>query len=189
MKLARTALMLISAFFANTATAIVIRHDVPDEEYRATIEEFPPLATLYSIGAHGTLIDPEWVVTAGHAIFCMEPGDKIKIGDHWAEIEQRYAHAGYELDEENDIALLKLKQPMLAVKPAKLYRNKDEESQRIWFIGGGGTGNGNVGQTMSYEENKGKLRKAQNTIVGTRGKRNTHENVRANRNARNIFQK
>ncbi len=160
-------LLLVTTFFANTSAGIVIRHDVSDDKYNATAEDFPPLATLYSVGAHGTLIAPQWVVTAGHTIFCMQPGDKIKIGYHWAEVEQRYAHAGYALDEENDIALLKLKQPMLAIKPAKLYQKSDEETQNIWFIGGGATGNGNVGQTVSYKENNGKLRKAQNTINGT----------------------
>lgn len=167
MKHTKVVLLLMSVVFANTATSIVIRHDVPDENYSATVEDFPSLATLYSIGVHGTLIDPQWVVTAGHAVFCMEPGDKIKVGNQWAEIERRYAHAGYVLDEENDIALLKLKEPIKAIKPAKLYRKNDEETQKIWFIGSGGTGSGSVGQTISYEENKGKLRKAQNTIVGT----------------------
>jgi secreted trypsin-like serine protease len=167
MKHTKVVLLLMSVVFANTATSIVIRHDVPDENYSATVEDFPSLATLYSIGVHGTLIDPQWVVTAGHAVFCMEPGDKIKVGNQWAEIERRYAHAGYVLDEENDIALLKLKEPIKAIKPAKLYRKSDEETQKIWFIGSGGTGSGSVGQTISYEENKGKLRKAQNTIVGT----------------------
>lgn len=167
MKRTKIALLLTSVLFANTAAGIVIRHDVPDEKYHATIDDFPPLATLYAIGVHGTLIAPEWVVTAGHAIFCMEPGDKIKVGGHWAEIEQRYTHADYALDEENDIALLKLKQPMLAVKPANIYRNNDEKAQDIWFIGSGGSGNGNEGQTVSYAQNNGKLRKAQNTIKGT----------------------
>jgi len=167
MKHYRFSLLLISALFANSAASIVIRHDVDDEKYSATIEDFPPLATLYAIGVHGTLIDPSWVLTAGHAIFCMEPGDKIKVGYHWAEIEQRYTHVDYELGEENDIALLKLKQPITAVKPAKIYRNSDEETQDIWFVGSGGTGNGNEGQTVSYSQNNGKLRKAQNTINGT----------------------
>ena len=53
---------------------------------------------------------------------------------------------------------------MLAVKPAKLYRQTNEEKQDIWFIGSGGTGNGSVGQVVSYKENNGKLRKAQNRI-------------------------
>jgi len=163
----KLAIVLSATLITFTAQSIVIRHDVEDEKYSATIDDFPPLATLYSIGVHGTLIDPEWVVTAGHAVFCMEPGDKIKVGYHWAEIESRYTHAGYELDGANDIALLKLKEPILAMEPAKLYRQSNEANQNIWFIGSGGTGNGNEGQTVSYKANNGKLRKAQNKIEKT----------------------
>ena len=147
-----------------SAQAIVIRHDVDDNEYLAKANDFPPLATLYSIGVHGTLIAPSWVVTAGHAVFCMEPGDKIKVGDQWAEIESRFADADYELGEDNDIALLKIKQPITNIKPAKLYRGSEESQQNIWFIGVGGSGNGNIGQTLSYSQNKGTLRKAENKI-------------------------
>ncbi|MFT5294572.1 MAG: hypothetical protein ACI9YH_000578 [Colwellia sp.] len=147
-----------------SAQAIVIRHDVDDKKYLATTKDFPPLATLYSIGVHGTLIAPSWVVTAGHAVFCMEPGDKIKVGNQWAEIESRFAHADYELGEDHDIALLKLKYPITDIKPAKLYRGSEESQQNIWFIGIGGSGNGNTGQTISYSQNKGTLRKAENKI-------------------------
>lgn len=163
----RLTLTILATVLTLSAQGIVIRHDVADKKYLATIEDFPPLATLYSIGVHGTLIAPQWVVTAGHAVFCMEPGDKIKVGYHWAEIEKRYAHFDYELNEENDIALLKLKEPITAIKPAKLYRKSDELNQDIWFIGSGGTGNGETGQTVSYSENNGKLRKAQNKIEKT----------------------
>jgi len=155
---------ILSLIFSTNALGIVVRHDVEDEKYAAEVSDFPPLATLYAIGVHGTLIAPNWVVTAAHTVFCLEAGDKIKVGHHWAEIEARYAHNGYEMDDENDIALLKLKQPMTAIKPAKLYRQSDEAGQNIWFIGSGGTGNGNVGQTVSYAQNNGVLRKAQNKI-------------------------
>ena len=163
----KSKLSLITVFatmMSFSANSIVIRHDVDDQKYAAQIADFPPLATLYSIGVHGTLIDPQWVVTAGHTIFCLEPGDKIKVGYHWAEIENRYAHIGFKSEGENDIALLKLKEPMYAVEPAKLYRQSNETNQDIWFIGSGGTGNGNTGQTVSYVENNGTLRKAQNKI-------------------------
>lgn len=157
-------LTVFAAMFASASHSIVIRHDVEEQKYAAQVEDFPPLATLYSIGVHGTLIDPEWVVTAGHTVFCLEPGDKIKVGYHWAEIESRYVHSSYQGDGENDIAMLKLKDPMTAIEPAKLYRQFDETNQDIWFIGSGGTGNGLKGQTVSYAENNGKLRKAQNKI-------------------------
>lgn len=146
------------------ASGIVIRHDIDDKNYLATTQDFPPLATLYNIGVHGTLIDSFWVVTAGHAVFCMEPGDKLKVGEKWAQVQSRYTHKDYKLGGENDIALIQLKAPVSNIKPAKLYRKVDELNQNIWFIGSGGTGNGNTGQTVSYSENKGKLRKAENKI-------------------------
>jgi hypothetical protein len=159
----------VFAFLYNiSAQAIVIRHDVDDKKYLATTKDFPPLATLYSICVHGTLIAPSWFVTAGHAVFCMEPGDKIKVGNQWAEIESRFAHADYELGEDNDIALLKLKHAITDIKPAKLYRESEESQQNIWFIGVGGSGNGNTGQTISYSQNKGTLRKAENKIEEVR---------------------
>lgn len=149
---------------------IVIRHDVNDAQYVAEITDFPPLATLYKIGVHGTLIHPQWVVTAGHAVFCMEPGDKIEVGGQQATISARYTHSGYSSNESYDISLLKLSAPVFHTKPAKLYRKTDETKQQVWFIGSGGTGDGRMGQTVSYAQNNGQLRKAQNRIdyVGDR---------------------
>lgn len=154
----------IALFYQASTDAIVIRHDVDDKKYLAKPEDFPPLATLYSIGVHGTLIAPNWVVTAGHTIFCMEPGDKIKVGEQWAEIEARYTHAKFELEEENDIALLKLKNPIRNIQPAKLYRGSAENNTNIWFIGRGNTGNGLTGQISENIQKNGKLRKAENKI-------------------------
>lgn len=150
------------------ADAIVIRHDVPDTKYAASVADFPPLATLYKIGAHGTLIRPQWVVTASHAVFCVMPGDSIKVGNQVVEVEKRYSHSQYKLDNTHDIALLKLKAPISDIKPASTYTGKDELGKQIWFIGVGGTGTGNTGMTVGTQANKGKMRKAQNTIVHVR---------------------
>jgi hypothetical protein len=147
------------------ANGIVIRHDKEDSEYHASAKDFPPLATLYKIGVHGTLIDPSWVVTAGHGVFCIENGGRIKIGGRFVEVESRYTHSGYLSSEENDIALIKLKSSVTNIEPAKLYRDKDEATQNIWFIGSGATGTGFTGQTdPAISGNKGRLRKAENRI-------------------------
>lgn len=173
MKLLKLAVFMAAVSLVSVVStpsfSIVIRHDVKDENYRATIEDFPPLATLYAVGAHGTLIAPQWVATAAHTIFCIEPGDTIKVGHQWAQVEARYAHHEYERGGDNDIALIKLAHPVLSVEPASLYRNQDESGRAVWFIGAGGTGNGNLGQSVSYKENKGVLRKAQNIIEATDG--------------------
>ena len=57
--LARTLLCIFAVAVPLHAHSIVIRHDVPDAQYRASRADFPPLATLYNIGVHGTLIHPE----------------------------------------------------------------------------------------------------------------------------------
>ncbi|MDN3640963.1 trypsin-like serine protease [Simiduia curdlanivorans] len=158
-------IVLTVGLSSSLASAIVIRHDVPDESYHAARSDFPPLATLYSIGVHGTLIDPEWVVTAAHAVFCMNPGQKIHVGNELVSVSQRYSYPEYQLGGVHDLALIKLAQPVTSIKPATLYDGIAEKGAGVWFIGVGGTGTGQQGQTVSYKENNGRLRKAQNKVV------------------------
>ncbi|MCC5827569.1 trypsin-like serine protease [Alkalimonas sp.] len=164
MNLFRLFVLFLTAMLSFQLAAIVIRHDVSDEKYWASEADFPALATLYQIGVHGSLIDPEWVVTAAHAIFCLEPGALIQVGGQEVAVSAVYAHADYQLDKHNDIALIKLQTPVFSVPAARLYRDNDEKGQALWFIGAGASGNGNTGQTVSLQQNNGQLRKAQNTV-------------------------
>lgn len=158
-------LLVTTSILAVPASAIVIRHDTPAEQYLASKGDFPPLATFYNIGVHGTLIAPQWVLTAAHAVFCLDQGQPIQIGDEVVEVQARYSYPSYQLGKANDLALIKLAKPVLSVAPAKLYRQQDERGQVLWFIGSGGTGTGLTGETVGYKENKGVLRKAQNKVT------------------------
>lgn len=60
--------------------------------------------------------------------------------------------------------MIKLNTPVTSVLPARLYRERDELSKTVWFIGSGGTGTGLTGETVGYKENNGTLRKAQNKV-------------------------
>lgn len=164
MKIAQSIVLSIG-LFSSLTNAIVIRHDVSEENYSATPSDFPPLATLYNIGVHGTLIHPQWVVTAAHAVFCMNPGQKIRVGDKIVSIANRYSHPNYRLGGEHDIALIQLESSVNDIQPAEIYKKNDEKNTVVWFIGVGGTGTGIDGQTIGYKENNGKLRKAQNKVV------------------------
>src|SRR3546814_6948668 len=59
-------LFLALLAISSTASAVVIRGDVDDAEYRIPAAAFPALADMPGEG-HGVLIAPQWVVTAAHA--------------------------------------------------------------------------------------------------------------------------
>jgi len=149
--------------------AIVIRHDVDDNSYHANTSDFPALATFYIDGAHGTLIHPNWIVTAAHATFCIAPNTLVKVNGITRSIKQLYVHPKYTPGQSHDIALVELYQPVLDVKAAKIYQQKDELGKKIWFIGIGGTGTGLLGETIDNAQNNGVLRKAQNTVIAAKG--------------------
>ena len=157
--------LLATLVLAGNSNAIVIKHDKPADSYLANQDDFPPLATFYNIGVHGTLIAPQWVLTAAHTVFCLDEGQIIKIGDERAEVEARYSYPTYKLGKSNDLALIKLKAPVVDVQPTKIYRKHNEDGQTVWFIGSGGTGTGLTGETVGYKDNNGTLRKAQNSVA------------------------
>ncbi|SEI12131.1 Trypsin [Rheinheimera pacifica] len=165
LKLLSTGCLIMTGMLTAPVSAIVIRHDKPVEHYLASKADFPPLATFYNIGVHGTLIAPEWVLTAAHTVFCLHPGQTIQVGDELVEVQARYSYPSYQLGKQHDLALIKLAKPVLSVEPAKLYRQQDERDQVLWFIGSGGTGTGLTGETIGYKENNGVLRKAQNKVI------------------------
>jgi len=149
--------------------AIVIRHDVDDAKYIAKADDFPALATFYVDGAHGTLIHPSWIVTAAHATFCVAPGRFVMVNGIARSIKQLYVHPKYTPGKSHDIALVELNEPVLDIKPAKIYKQSNELGMNIWFIGIGGTGTGLTGETIDNAQNNGVLRKAQNTIIEAEG--------------------
>ncbi|WP_213864270.1 MULTISPECIES: trypsin-like serine protease [Enterobacterales] len=159
-------LLIISSL---PASAIVVRHDVTDKKYNADATDFAPLATLYVDGAHGSLIKPDWIVTAAHATFCISPGSYLRLNNGYHKVESVFVHKDYQPSKSHDIALIKLVNPINDVKPANLYEQTNELAKITWFIGVGGTGNGLTGQIVDNYENGGVLRKAQNQIEQAEG--------------------
>lgn len=166
----------------STASAVVIRHDVPDARYHTTFSAFPQLADMPGVG-HGVLIAPQWVVTAAHAI--QSNANEIQIAGKPRAVAQVIFHPGYRampqdmiqravatndaaeavrhLRGNHDIALIRLVQPVKDVAPMAIYRGNRELGRTVQIFGKGATGTGLTGVAPGSPQ-RGTLRRAFNRI-------------------------
>jgi secreted trypsin-like serine protease len=166
-------------------SAIVIRHDVDDAQYRATTAEFPALVDLPGEG-HGVLIARQWVVTAAHAVTWQSEIKTVELNGKARNVDKVIVHSGYKklpqelidqairtsdatrivdfLASQDDIALIKLTTPVSDVAPATLFSGNNELGQSVELIGKGATGTGLTGQGANAPH-RTDLRHAQNKIV------------------------
>ncbi len=168
----------------SAADAIVIRHDVPDSEYLVPAEEFPALVDVPH-EAHGVLISDQWVVTAAHTVQ-WHPVSHVMIGGKWRSVEEVIVHPGYKSGPHvppkgdiapfmaiqaanDDIALLKLSQPLNDVTPVAMHRTSDELGHLGKLYGKGATGNSLDGQNM-HSSRRGSFRSAYSRVSSADGK-------------------
>lgn len=162
---------------APTASAVIIRHDVDDQAYKA-VAPHPAMFDMRHQG-HGVLIAPDWVVTAAHVVFYDYRGKTISLGGTDHEIDHVIFHSGYSKPAEglftghsgpsqaylranHDIALVKLKRPVEGVAPAPMLTGDNENGATFTFLGKGNTGNGISGQV---DKTGGTLRSARNVVT------------------------
>ena len=168
-----------------SASAIVIRDDVDDSKYRVPASDFPALVDMPGEG-HGVLIAPQWVVTAAHAVSWQSEIKQVTINGISRDVERLVIHPGYKkppqdltdqalatwdwtlfrvlLSSSDDIALLKLAQPITDVLPVPINSTNDEFGQTIEVIGKGATGNGVKGYEFS-SSHRTELRRAHNRVT------------------------
>ena len=175
--------LLLTLFaVSSSASAIVIRDDVEDSRYRVPASGYPAFVDLPGEG-HGVLIDPQWVVTAAHAV-AWQPGvGQVTINGIPRDVERVVMHPGHWqpsqalldqalatwdwtlfrvlLASSDDIALLKLSQPVTDVAPVAIYKGDNEFGQVIEVVGKGATGNGLTGYEFD-DSHRTELRRAQN---------------------------
>ncbi len=160
---------------APIASAIVIRHDIPDAAYLARQSDYPSVFALYRTEAGhndcvATLISPKFAVTAAHCARDKSllsesepdgPGYEVTIAGLPARIDSVLHHPGNGTDDPApDIALLRLAETVTHVAPMPLYRGKNEVGQVVVMPGWGGTGNGKTG--LATED--GLFRVAENRV-------------------------
>ena len=182
--------MLAVSTVTTGACAIVIRHDVDDAQYRVPASTFPALVDMPGEG-HGVLIAPQWVVTAAHAVTSQREIHEVMLNGTPRKVERLVLHPGYGkppqavLDQalstwdwtlfrsllatSDDIALIKLAQPVTDVSPTPVNRAADEYGQIVQIIGKGATGNGVTGYEFS-DSHRTSLRRAYNRITSAHGR-------------------
>ncbi|UNK42543.1 trypsin-like serine protease [Luteimonas sp. S4-F44] len=168
-----------------TASAIVVRDDVDDGQYRVPDSELPALVDMPGEG-HGVLIAPNWVVTAAHTLPMQGRLESVVLGGRSREVADVVVHPGYRtlpqslidqamasgeamlivvfLAGSDDIALIRLKQPVEDIVPVGLYHGSDEAGHVVKLLGKGATGTGATGHDPRGP-NRTALRRAFNRVT------------------------
>ena len=150
-------ILLIASCSPQTATAGTIRHDRPDSNYTSLAASYPAVGALTwsSQICSATLIEENWILTAGHCLDAVglsasdwtfdlsDSGGGVHIG------AERVLNPGWTgaLTDGTDIALLRLATSELTVTPATLNTNTSEVGNTATHVGYGVTGNGVTGIT------------------------------------------
>jgi secreted trypsin-like serine protease len=137
------------------ARAGTIRHDRPDSSYTSLAASYPSVGRLTWSGfiCSATLIDDNWILTAGHCLDAVglsasdwtfdltDSGGGIHVG------AERFVHPGWtgDLTTGTDIALLRLQTIETAVTAAAINTATTEVGRTATHVGYGRTGTGLTG--------------------------------------------
>jgi hypothetical protein len=162
-------LALAASCISSAALAIIMRHDRQTQQFVGLASRFPATASLYSTGrakrfrGSGTLIAPDWILTAAHVATALVPGDRAELGERSSTIDRVVLHPDWKdlRDTGSDIALLHLQSSVESIVPAAAYTGTDEAGMFVTFVGRGTLGTGLTGDTGKQAR---RLRAATNRV-------------------------
>jgi hypothetical protein len=170
------ALALLASLFARPARAIVVQDEQNDSLYRAlgssspfeSVGRFTGKTSTAGFLASGTLVAPDWVLTAAHVVDDAK-SMTFSIGGQIYQVDRTVPYPGWNKDlwSGYDIGLAHLTKPVDNIKPAQLYTGSAELNHADTVVGYGKTGTGARGDTKC----DGVKRAAQNVITEIENKR------------------
>lgn len=165
MRLLSLAILLTG--LSGASDPIISRHDVSDRAFIEFADELPVMSAVVrynSTDVAGTLIAPDWILSAAHVAETITPGRKLLTsGGDSVEVKKVVLHPGWiEHGRPEDIALIELRTPVEDGPFIELYSGRDEVGNEIIIVGNGDHGTGLSGPVG----NDGRMRAATNRIDG-----------------------
>lgn len=148
--------------------ASVIRHDVSAEQYAELTTQYSGVGSIWSgdlesgVGesGSGTLISPNWVLTAAHVV--EGEATRFVLLNQAYEASEVVIHPEWDgrVFNGNDMALVRLDRPVTGVRPVAYSTQHDPIGQVATFVGYGQSGDGLSGRAGDA----GNLNAGQNTL-------------------------
>lgn len=98
---------------------MIIRHDVPEDRYLASPDQFAAIGAFATDGDHACLIDPSWLLTAAHVAMDVDRGAPVTMnGGQVFHVDRVALHPGFSYEPtENDIALVRTSSVISGIAP------------------------------------------------------------------------